>query len=209
MSSVKSHGPLSGVAPPCPFSRACWAARASADSGRPLTSRGSVLRTANALVASSTLFPKLVESLASSCWISLKRSCRSPSSAPPESTESRICASTMRRWASESRAHCAPSARIALKASATARLCPIRSNTATTSGWTSSTAARSASESLTIFRCWTAPQALARGSWSLSSGSTRPSQLGRAPASSSARAASVSRTTSRIPSATTPAPIRS
>mmetsp|Transcript_28175 Transcript_28175/g.58812 ORF Transcript_28175/g.58812 Transcript_28175/m.58812 type:complete len:202 (+) Transcript_28175:476-1081(+) len=115
MSSVTTHGPFSAVASASPRARAVWAARPRADSGRPSTSSGLVRRTEKALVASSTLLEKLVDSCASVCWISLKRSLLAPVRATPDSSASRISASTMRCCASD-RVDQSCEERIALKA---------------------------------------------------------------------------------------------
>lgn len=84
MSSPSRHGPLSAVAPSSPSSAARDAASASADGGSPSTCAGSVRVREKALVASSRLLEKAVESSESRMRLALKRSFSSPCRPTPE-----------------------------------------------------------------------------------------------------------------------------
>ncbi len=87
------HGPASGVAPASSsLIRRLRCQSASRLGGSPSTSSGVRKVRANALVASSTLLLKRVDSSASSVWTTLKRSCASPSSPTPLSSASRTSA---------------------------------------------------------------------------------------------------------------------
>ena len=121
-----------------------------------------------------------VDNALSSFAMALYRSFASPSSATPPSFASRTSHSTALRCAGVSDVHASASAIRATIASYTGRLCPIRRLAATTSGWHSSYAARSASESRTPLRCDTTPHGRESFSERSSRGSISDAYVGEA-----------------------------
>ena len=176
-SRVNAHGPASAVAPAWPRDTAACAAPASADGGSPATWLGSVTTFTQLLVASNTLLEKAVASDDSSCVMATNRAFASPSSPTPASVASRSSPSTTRRCASDRLPHTGPSFS-ALNASYSGLDCASRMSSATFSGCTVSYAERSASESLTAFRCDATLHERDSGSASRSSGSTSPGHVG-------------------------------
>mmetsp|Transcript_13080 Transcript_13080/g.36741 ORF Transcript_13080/g.36741 Transcript_13080/m.36741 type:complete len:217 (-) Transcript_13080:378-1028(-) len=171
MSRVNTQGPSSGVLPSWPLEMAVCEARARAEAGSPSTSALSVIVFTKALVPSSTLLLNLVESLESSCWISLNFFLSSPSKATPASSASLKFSSTILFLASERVSHSAPSL-MALKPRYKGSLCESLKEKATCSGCTSSTASLSSLVSHTALRWVTTLQVFPSRSTIFSKGTT-------------------------------------